>query len=216
MEYIGIVFIVLLVVGLVVASIIKAKKASQLIGEICVRRGWRHTRGQIGFDVVSGNEAGVPWELSLKATNDNEDSRTDSGYVSFTFSMPFAKGYGHLTPRPVFKLLTTGVGGALINKLASKMPGSGMLETITRATPFEVNGLPDHVGTGDKNLIQRLISSESASAIRTCPDANTIMISVVDGQVDIKFSHYEPSKYARDLEKLQAVGATLIRASRRP
>lgn len=216
MEYIGIVFIVLLVIGLVVASIIKAKKASRLVAEICIRRGWRHTRGQIGFDVVSGTEAGVQWELSVKATNENEDSRTDSGYASFTFSMPFGKGYAHLTPRPVFKLLTSGVGGALMNKLASKMLGTGMLETITRATPFEVNGLPDHVGTGDPKLIQRLISSESASAIRTWPDANTVMISVVDEQVDIKFSHYEPSKYARDLEKLHAVGITMIRASRRP
>jgi hypothetical protein len=96
------------------------------------------------------------------------------------------------------------------------MPGTGMLESINRAPSFELNGLSDHVGTGDQKLISRLISSESASAIRTWPEANTIAISVIDGQVEVKFSRYEPVKFARDLEQIHALGITLIRASRRP
>jgi hypothetical protein len=215
-EYAGVAFIVLLFVTVITMSVMRAKKASQQISETCRRRGWRHTKGQVGFDAVSGTEAGVPWEISVKATNDTDDSHSDSGYARFSFSIPTGKGYAHLIPRPAYQLLTTGVGGALVNRLASKMPGSGMLESITRSPSFEVNGLPDHVGTGDQRLLARLISSESASAIRTWPEANSIAISVTDGQVEIKFSRYEPVKFARDLEQIHALGITLIRASRRP
>lgn len=215
-EFAGVAFIVLLFVSVITMSVMRAKRASQQISEICRRRGWRHTKGQVGFDAVTGTEAGVPWEISVRATNESEESRSDSGYARFSFSIPTGKGYGHLVPRPAYQLLTTGVGGALVNRLASKMPGTGMLESITRAPSFEVNGLSDHVGTGDQRLLRRLISSESASAIRTWPEANSISISASDGQVDVKFSRYEPVKFARDLEQIHALGITLIRASRRP